>query len=136
MPNPDYPRDDQLQNIGGKAVARDGVTGDHGGHMVGARFNGPVDLINYHAQHGPTNTSGAWKQMEDEWDAVLRGAELRRGGQVIIPANPNVATRTVTDVVITATFPNSTTRRPSSFSVMYKVGGVTPPNLPRVIQNP
>ena len=110
---------------------------DNGGHMIGARFNGPVDLINYHAQNRPTNAhaNGLWKQMEDEWDAILRGEEEKRQGQVIIPANTNVATRTVTDIVITATFPSNTTKRPNNFSVTYKVGGNTPPNLPRIIPN-
>ena len=106
--------------------------------MIGARFSGPVELINYHAQELFSNQNGAWKQMEDQWDKVLRGEEYIRmiNGvrTVIIPVNPNPLTRTVTDVVITVTFPNTTTRRPDEFRVNFKYNGTTQPR--RDILNP
>lgn len=45
--------------------------GDHGGHLLGARFGGSSQLLNTVAQHGGLNV-GAWKKMENEWAAALK----------------------------------------------------------------
>ena len=110
---------------------------DNGGHMIGAQFNGHVELINYFPQELNTNRGGDWKSVEDEWDAVLRGNEFNRNG-IIIPAISGG--QTITDAVITMTFPSSTTtapatKRPNAFSVTYKYGGVQQPPRP-VFPNP
>ena len=74
--------------------------------------------------------------MEDEWEAVLRGNPYNSNGVNIIPANPNPLTRTVTDVVITVTFPNTTPapKRPERFVVNFNYGGTPQPE--RRITNP
>ena len=51
---------------------------DQGGHMVGARFNGPVEQINYFPQNAGLN-QGAWKSMEDEWAAISQGTNTTLG---------------------------------------------------------
>jgi hypothetical protein len=98
--------------------------------MIGARFNGPVDLINYHAQNLSINR-GAWKSMENEWDRQLDPNKTNIAG------NPGVA-GAVTDVVITinpSDFPAGS-KRPSRFNVSYTYGGITPPSSPKIILNP
>ncbi|MDJ1497238.1 DNA/RNA non-specific endonuclease [Cytophagaceae bacterium DM2B3-1] len=98
---------------------------DNGDHMIGARFNGPVELINYHAQDGPTNRNGAWKRMEDEWDQVLTGRPNN---------NPPIPPRTV-QVRIMPQF-TGTSKRPYEFIVEYMYNGIAPPQSPRTIDNP
>jgi len=78
-----------------------GNTGDHAGHMIAARFDGPSDLTNLVPQHAKLN-QGAWKAMENEW-----ARSLKAGDSV--------------DVQITPNYTGSSTR-PSSFDVSYKVG--------------
>ncbi|MDJ1472538.1 DNA/RNA non-specific endonuclease [Xanthocytophaga flava] len=122
-PKSNYPRDERLQGLGNSSSHRDGKTGDNGGHMVGARFNGPVELINYHAQDGPTNRNGAWKRMEDEWDQVLTGRPNN---------NPPVGAQSV-QVQIRPQF-NGTSKRPFRFDVRFQYGNNQPEN--RQIPNP
>ena len=76
---------------------------DNGGHMIGAQFNGPVELINYHAQHGPTNSNGEWWSMEQRWAA-------------------RVATTSI-EVNIKPKFASTTDKRPIYFEVQYWYGG-------------
>ncbi len=57
---------------------KDGVRGtNQGGHIVGARFFGPGEQINYYSQSANLN-QGAWKIMENEWaSAMVQGKDIK-----------------------------------------------------------
>ncbi len=104
---------------------------DDGGHMIGSRFKGIVEQINYFPQELNTNRSGDWKSVEDEWERIAKGRPaVVRNGVVLTPAIPPQTVR----VDIRPQF--NGTRRPDRFVVTYEYNGVTPPNLPITIQNP
>jgi len=113
-----YRRDGKLQGMGNSSLQRggNGAPKDNGGHMIGARFNGPVELINYHAMDAATNQHGAWKRMEDEWDATLTGN------------NPQTV-----QVVIRPQF-NGNSKRPFRFDVRFQYGNRQPED--RQLANP
>ncbi|WKX76197.1 DNA/RNA non-specific endonuclease [Zobellia laminariae] len=55
----------------GKSVKmKDGIDGDQGGHLIGDRFNGPGEQINYVPQKGSLNQS-AYKKMKNDWQKAL-----------------------------------------------------------------
>lgn len=55
----------------GKSVKiKDGIEGDQGGHLIGDRFYGPGEQINYVPQKGSLNQS-AYKKMENDWQKAL-----------------------------------------------------------------
>ena len=91
--------------------------------MIGARFDGPVELINYHAQQERSNSGGDWKLMENEWARIINCRN-----------NPNVTAQTITDVKIMVTFPSTTTKRPNGFIVDFKYNGTA--QIQRPIPNP
>ena len=100
---------DRLTSQQGKSVEiKDGIDGDEGGHIFGARFNGPGEQINYWPQRGNLN-KGPWKQMEDKWaKAINEGKTVR--------------------VEIKAIF-EGTSKRPSAFEVNYWIDGVKKPEF-------
>jgi len=55
----------------GKSVdLKDGLDGDQGGHLIGDRFDGPGEQINYVPQKGSLN-QGAYKKLENKWAKAL-----------------------------------------------------------------
>ena len=88
----------------GKSVTlKDGVPGqDEGGHLIGDRFFGPSEQINYHAMDEALN-QGAWKRIENEWATALK------------------AGKDVKNVKIKANFEGAS-KRPVSFEVDYTIG--------------
>ena len=96
---------------------KDGVKAtpvDHGGHMIAAQFNGPVEQINYFPQLASQNSftggvNAGWYKMEGRW-------------------RTNIAS--TVKVEITPVFATDTSKRPDSFKVKYWYGGIaqTDPN--------
>jgi filamentous hemagglutinin len=82
---------------------KDGVPGaDQGGHIIGARFYGPGEQINYYPQNAALNL-GDWKLMENKWaEALAAGKDVK--------------------VEIKAIF-NTGTGRPDAFDVDYWIDG-------------
>ena len=56
-----------------------GVKGDHGGHIIGAQFNGPPDAFNLFPQNSDFNagkwSESAWANMEREWASYLKSGK-------------------------------------------------------------
>ncbi len=86
--------------------------------MIGSQFDGIVEQINYHSQHGITNSSGTWYRMEmDDW-------------------TPQVQASVSVKVDILVVFPlGNTTKRPAGFNVTETVGTNAPFSRP-FIANP
>ena len=83
---------------------KDGVRGtDQGGHIIGARFFGPGEQINYYPQSANLN-QGAWRDMEDIWARAMT-----EGGDVKVEIRP---------------FFESAYPRPDAFEVDYWIDGV------------
>ncbi len=82
---------------------KDGVRGtDQGGHIIGARFFGAGEQINYYPQSANLN-QGAWKTMENGWaNAMVAGKDVK--------------------VEVKAIF-NSSSGRPDKFEVRYSIDG-------------
>jgi hypothetical protein len=59
-------RDPAVQRSAGGA---DRLADDHGGHLIGSRFDGPGAAANTVAQNQNLN-QGAWKAMENSWEHV------------------------------------------------------------------
>ena len=57
-----------------EAGGKDRLPTDEGGHYVGRRFDGPMDDFNHFAQDQNFNR-GAYKQLENEWDAALKSGK-------------------------------------------------------------
>ncbi len=97
---------------------------DDGGHMIGARFHGPVEQINYFPQNALSNRIGTWKTMENEW------ARVRNGTQQAPIGTQRFTSPVEVRVIITPTFtagtppnkPNEPWRRPEVFFVRYFYG--------------
>ena len=90
-------RSDQQTEIG-----KLGLPDDHGGHLIGTRFNGPQDAFNIVPQNAKLNT-GEWKRMENEWaDALKEGKEV---------------------IVLIEPIRNDDSVRPSAFEVVYQIDG-------------
>jgi hypothetical protein len=87
-------------------VAKLGDEGDEGGHLIGARFNGPSDAFNLVPQNANLNR-GEWKAMENEW---ARAAEANK--KVMVEIKPLYY---------------DDTKRPEYFSVTYTIDGVKQP---------
>jgi hypothetical protein len=81
----------------------DRLSTDQGGHLIGARFNGPGDYVNLVPQNANLNM-GAWKAMENSWAAALTN-----GGSV--------------DVSVSAVYETGSAR-PIGFDVNWTVDGV------------
>lgn len=92
---------------------------DNGGHMIGARFSGPVELINYHAQELFSNQNGAWKQMENQWANQINANGAGAVTNIVITINPS-------------DFPAGS-KRPDRFNVSYHYGGVPQRTLPNAV---
>lgn len=99
-------------------------TVDDGGHMIGARFNGPVEQLNYFPQNTVSNRYGDWKSMEDEWQAVLQRRTTTINGTTVSPP---------IQVEINPTFIGSS-GRPINFDVIYYYNNTL--QLPKSISNP
>lgn len=83
---------------------KDGVRGtDQGGHIIGARFFGAGEQINYYPQSANLN-QGAWKTMENKW-----ADEMVAGKDVKVEVNPIF---------------NGSTGRPDAFEVNYWIDNV------------
>lgn len=83
---------------------KDGVRGtDQGGHIIGARFFGAGEQINYYPQSANLN-QGAWKTMENKW-----ADEMVAGKDVKVEVNPIF---------------NGSTGRPDAFEVNYWINNV------------
>ena len=83
-------------------IGKMGKEDDEGGHMIGARFNGPSDAFNLTPQNANLNR-GAWKTMENEWANALEDKKE-------------------VNVVIEPLYEDNTIR-PSSFGVAYDIDG-------------
>lgn len=91
------------------ATARSwGNTGDHAGHLIARRFDGPGDIVNLLPQNANLNLS-AWKTMENQWASALKN-----GQKVSVEIRPNYMGRSL---------------RPSSFDVTYMIDGVAKTRL-------
>ena len=101
---------------------------DDGGHMIGSRFKGIVEQINYFPQELNTNRSGDWKSVEDEWERIAKGrpAVIRNG--VTTPAIPPQTVR----VDIRPQFQGN--RRPNEFIVDFWYNNVQ--QVQRTVTNP
>jgi hypothetical protein len=86
-----------------RRVGKAGQPGDHGGHLIGARFGGSRHGYNLVPQNANLNL-GIWKKMENKWDNALKD-----GKDVSVDIHP-----VYTDA----------THRPSSFDVSYSVDGI------------
>jgi len=54
-----------------------GVEDDEGGHLIGTRFNSPMDVFNLVPQNMNLNR-GYWKSMESDWASELeKGTDIR-----------------------------------------------------------
>jgi hypothetical protein len=84
------------------AGGKDRLPTDEGGHYVGRRFDGPMDDFNHFAQDQNFNR-GAYKQLENEWDAALKN-----GKAVNVEITPHY---------------QGTSLRPEKLTVKYSIGG-------------
>ena len=57
-----------------EAGGKDRLPTDEGGHYVGRRFDGPMDDFNHFAQ-GQNFNRGAYKSLENKWDAALKNGK-------------------------------------------------------------
>lgn len=89
-----------------KEIGKLGEDGDEGGHLIGARFNGPSDAFNLVPQNANLNR-GEWKAMENEW---ARAVDAKKKVQVEIKP-----------------LYYDDTKRPEYFSVTYTIDGVVQP---------
>ena len=85
------------------AGGADRLPGDHGGHYIARRFNGPTDAFNHFAQDGSFNRSD-YAALENEW-----ARETKAGKKVYVRITP-----TYRDL----------SARPSSLDVFYTVNGL------------
>jgi filamentous hemagglutinin len=81
-------------------VGKLGLEYDEGGHLIGARFNGPSDGFNLVPQNMNLNR-GAWKVMENDWERHLKAHER-------------------VEVAISPVYLDSS-RRPIGFDVLYQI---------------
>ncbi|GAA4035711.1 DNA/RNA non-specific endonuclease [Parerythrobacter jejuensis] len=94
-----------------EAGGADRLPDDHGGHFVGARFNGPGDGANLFPQNGNFNVS-AYKRMENSWAKALEG-----GKRVTVDIKPTYS---------------GSSLRPNKITVNYTIGNET---FSRVFRN-
>ena len=93
-------KSDRHQNAQTAAGDADRLSTDHGGHLIGSRFNGPGERLNLVPQNGNLNQS-AWDKMENRWaKAIDAGA--------------------IVDVDIKVHYPGGS-KRPKQFVVRYVV---------------
>jgi len=85
-----------------EAGGKDRLPTDEGGHYVGRRFDGPMDDFNHFAQDQNFNR-GAYKQLENEWDAALK-----RGKTVKVDITPHYS---------------GTSLRPEKLTLNYSING-------------
>jgi hypothetical protein len=103
-----YLRLDSAERSGLESViGKLGSSGDHGGHLIAARFGGPSEVFNLVPQAQFINQS-VYKTLENEWDTLLR-----QGRRV--------------DVRITTSYDSIGSLRPDGFLVEYSVDGVERP---------
>ncbi len=112
---------------------KNGIATDQGGHMIAARFDGPVEQINYFPMNETVNRSGAWKLMENQWGRVINGTQVPLDGSANRPESPIV-------FVIRPVFIGNS-GRPVRFNVEYRYNGVLQtlsnnPNYTNPILNP
>ncbi|WP_233879555.1 DNA/RNA non-specific endonuclease [Virgibacillus halodenitrificans] len=92
-------------NVGGK----DRLPDDDGGHLIGAQFNGPLDIDNLVPQNSQINRrGGVWYEMENEWAKALKEVPPKKVSVNIEPIYSN----------------NS--MRPDSFMVEFEIEGQFP----------
>ena len=90
----------------------DRLSTDHGGHLIGTRFNGPGDYQNLAAQNGNLNTS-AYKRMENMWAQHVRaGDDVRVNVEAVydhggLRPSHFVANYEINGEPFTQVFPNS-----------------------------
>lgn len=103
-------RSTYAQSVAGR---EDRLTGDDGGHLLGAQFNASGELDNLVAQSSKTNRAGGeWYNMEKEW-----AASLVEGKSVFVDINPVYSSGSL---------------RPDYFNVNYWIDGEL---TKQVIQN-
>jgi hypothetical protein len=85
-----------------RRVGKAGKSGDHGGHLIGARFDGSRHGYNLVPQNANLNL-GLWKTMENQWDNALKD-----GKDVSVDMRP-----IYTDA----------THRPARFEIIYIIDG-------------
>lgn len=81
-------------------VGKLGLEHDEGGHLIGARFDGPPDGFNLVPQNMNLNR-GAWKAMENDWERHLKARER-------------------VEVAISPVYLDDS-RRPIDFDVLYRI---------------
>lgn len=84
-----------------REVGNLGIENDEGGHLIGARFNGPTDAFNLVPQNANLNR-GYWKTMENHW-----ASELKSGNEVRVEMKMK--------------YENSDSKRPDIFFVTYTI---------------
>lgn len=94
-----------------EAGGKDRLPTDEGGHFWARRFNGPKEAFNHFAQDMKFNR-GAWRRMENEWDAADRAGKTvwvritpRYHGRSMRPYEVKVEYR-INGVPKRVTFPN------------------------------
>jgi hypothetical protein len=87
--------------------------------MIGSRFNGIVEQINYFPQSVNTNRS-PWKNMETEWRTTQEGIPANNNVTPPIPAIAGQDVHVNIKVEFTA---GSNNRRPIRFIVNFEYGG-------------
>jgi DNA/RNA non-specific endonuclease len=101
-PNAGAPRDAATKAAQKEVGWDDRLSTDHGGHLIGDRFNGPGDLKNLFAQDGNFNL-GEYKKLENGW-----AKELGKGRSV--------------DVNVNLSYPKDSLR-PTTVDVSTKING-------------
>lgn len=78
--------------------------------MIGSRFDGPVEQINYFPQELTSNRYEDWKKMENNWWATVK---------------PNQTLPAVAQTVIVDIKPqfSGSSKRPNEFHVQYSYAG-------------
>lgn len=84
------------------AGGTDRRAGDHGGHYIARRFDGPTEAFNHFAQDASFNRSG-YRALENEWARALRA-----GKRVEVKIEPDFV---------------GNSQRPSSINVWYWIDG-------------
>lgn len=64
-------------------AAKGGKKGDHGGHLIASEINGPEEAINIVPMSAKFNTSGKWRQLEEEIKRLMESGKDVKVKQMI-----------------------------------------------------
>lgn len=64
-------------------AAKGGRKGDHGGHLIASEINGPEEAINIVPMSAKFNTSGKWRQLEEEIKRLMDSGKDVKVKQII-----------------------------------------------------